>query len=56
MLASVGTVEKKNFLTCFNSSGFDYSPECDGGDPYYSDPEENNRNRGRRSSYYSSEV
>ncbi|XP_045028308.1 uncharacterized protein LOC116921188 isoform X3 [Daphnia magna] len=37
------------------SRGFDYSPECDGGDPCYSDPEENNRNRGRRSSYYSSE-
>ncbi|XP_059351813.1 uncharacterized protein LOC130689767 isoform X1 [Daphnia carinata] len=31
------------------------SRECDGGDPCYSDPEESNRNRGRRSSYYSSE-
>lgn len=43
-------------LTCFDSSGYEYSSECDGGDPCYSDPEENNRNRGRHSSFYSPEV
>ena len=45
-----------NICDMFRSSGYEYSPDYDDGDPCYSEPEEDNRNQYRRSSNRSYEV